>query len=172
MPKGGVSRVSRLASSVCNYTRKVPRPPVDGRNVGSLGTGEVVTAVAVGDVVARVVDGMSPRSDVHASQTTTTAVFAPPLPTTATHPRADHRPSHPDDVLAMHQSLRRPQLPFKSDLRNHQAIMQPRLYDCLMVTQITLKTESPHGLLSYQALVQQLFRKSVPGRNRTRGVPD
>ena len=29
---------------------------------------------------------------------------------------------------------------FKSDLRNpgHQAIVQPRLYDCLMVTQITL----------------------------------
>jgi hypothetical protein len=27
----------------------------------------------------------------------------------------------------------------KSDLRNHQAIVQPRLYDSLMVTQITLK---------------------------------
>jgi hypothetical protein len=27
---------------------------------------------------------------------------------------------------------------FKSDLRNHQAIVQPRLCDCLMVTQITL----------------------------------
>ncbi len=27
---------------------------------------------------------------------------------------------------------------FKSDLRNHQAIVQPRLYDCLMVTQVTL----------------------------------
>ncbi len=26
---------------------------------------------------------------------------------------------------------------FKSDLRNHQAIVQPRLYDSLMVTQIT-----------------------------------
>ena len=26
----------------------------------------------------------------------------------------------------------------ESDLRNHQAIVQPRLYDCLMVTQITL----------------------------------
>ena len=37
---------------------------------------------------------------------------------------------------------------FKSDLRNHQAIVQPRLYDCLMVTQITLKTEGPHGLPS------------------------
>ena len=36
----------------------------------------------------------------------------------------------------------------KSDLRNHQAIVQPRLYDCLMVTQITLKTEGPHGLSS------------------------
>ena len=32
----------------------------------------------------------------------------------------------------------------KSDLRNHQAIVQPRLYDSLMVTQITLNTE-PHG---------------------------
>ena len=37
---------------------------------------------------------------------------------------------------------------FKSDLRNHQAIVQPRLYDSLMVTQITLKTEGPHGLPS------------------------
>jgi hypothetical protein len=37
---------------------------------------------------------------------------------------------------------------FKSDLRNHQATAQPRLYDCLMVTQITLKTESHHGLPS------------------------
>ncbi len=27
----------------------------------------------------------------------------------------------------------------KSDLRNHQAIVQPRLYDSLMVTHITLK---------------------------------
>ncbi len=37
---------------------------------------------------------------------------------------------------------------WKSDLRNHQAIVQPRfrLYDCLMVTQITRKTEGPHGL--------------------------
>jgi hypothetical protein len=30
----------------------------------------------------------------------------------------------------------------KSDLRNHQAIVQPRLYDSLMVTQITLKRRS------------------------------
>jgi hypothetical protein len=29
-----------------------------------------------------------------------------------------------------------------SDLRNHQAIVQPRLYDSLMVMQITLKTEA------------------------------
>ncbi len=29
----------------------------------------------------------------------------------------------------------------KSDLRNLQAIVQPRLCDCLVVTQITLKTE-------------------------------
>ena len=37
----------------------------------------------------------------------------------------------------------------KSDLRNHQAIVQPRLYDSLMVTQITLNTE-PHGFDSCQ----------------------
>ena len=37
---------------------------------------------------------------------------------------------------------------FKNDLRNHQAIVQPRLYDSLMVTQIILKTEGPHGLPS------------------------
>ena len=36
----------------------------------------------------------------------------------------------------------------ESDLRNHQAIVQPRLYDCLMVTQITLKTERFHGFPS------------------------
>ncbi len=41
---------------------------------------------------------------------------------------------------------------FKSDLRNHQAIVQPRLYDavvpylcdCLMITQITLTTGKRH----------------------------
>ncbi len=32
----------------------------------------------------------------------------------------------------------------ESDLRNHQAIVQPRLYDSLMVTQITLNPEL-HG---------------------------
>jgi hypothetical protein len=35
---------------------------------------------------------------------------------------------------------------FKSDLRSHCAIVQPRLYDCVMVTQITLSrrpSESP-----------------------------
>jgi hypothetical protein len=32
----------------------------------------------------------------------------------------------------------------KSGLCNHQAIVQPRLFDCLMVTQITLNTE-PQG---------------------------
>ncbi len=37
-----------------------------------------------------------------------------------------------------------PNLGYKSDLHNHQAIIQPRLYDCLMVTQITLSPE-PHG---------------------------
>jgi hypothetical protein len=38
-----------------------------------------------------------------------------------------------------------PGTPQKSDLRNHQAIVHPRLCDCVMVTQITLKTEGPHG---------------------------
>jgi hypothetical protein len=33
----------------------------------------------------------------------------------------------------------------KSDLRNHQAIVQPRLYDSLMVTQITLVTLTVAG---------------------------
>ena len=48
---------------------------------------------------------------------------------------------------------------FKSDLRNHQAIVQPRLYDSLMVTQITLKTEGPHGLPSgRQTEVDPLYR--------------
>ena len=37
----------------------------------------------------------------------------------------------------------------KSDLRNHQAIVQPRLYDSAMVTQIILNTE-PHGFDSCQ----------------------
>jgi hypothetical protein len=44
--------------------------------------------------------------------------------------------------LRNHQAIVQPR---KSDLRNHQAIVQPRLYDCfkfkLMVTQITLNTE-------------------------------
>ena len=34
----------------------------------------------------------------------------------------------------------------KSDLRNHQAIVQPRLYDSLMVTQITILISSPPDL--------------------------
>jgi hypothetical protein len=36
----------------------------------------------------------------------------------------------------------------KCDLRNHQAIIQPRLYDCLMVTQITLILRILPGLLT------------------------
>ncbi len=39
--------------------------------------------------------------------------------------------------LRNHQAIIQPRRT-KSDLRNHQAIIQPRLYDCLMVTQITL----------------------------------
>ncbi len=35
----------------------------------------------------------------------------------------------------------------KSDLRNHQAIVQPRLYDSLMVTQITLRCLSVESAL-------------------------
>jgi hypothetical protein len=37
-----------------------------------------------------------------------------------------------------------PNLGYKGDLRNHQAIIQPRLSDCLMVSQVTLSPE-PHG---------------------------
>ena len=40
-----------------------------------------------------------------------------------------------------------PGTPQKSDLRNHQAIVHPRLCDCVMVTQITLKTEGPHAVV-------------------------
>jgi hypothetical protein len=46
----------------------------------------------------------------------------------------------------------------KSDLRNHQAIVQPRLYaDSLMVTQITLKTEGPHKTLTVASLSTVFF---------------
>ncbi len=38
----------------------------------------------------------------------------------------------------------------KSDLRNHQAIVQPRLYDSLMVTQITLVTRLYDSLMVTQ----------------------
>ena len=38
----------------------------------------------------------------------------------------------------------------KSDSRNHQAIVQPRLYDCSMVTLITLNTEPHAGFDSCQ----------------------
>ena len=49
----------------------------------------------------------------------------------------------------------------KSDLRNHQAIVQPRLYDSLMVTQITLNTE-PHGFDSSQG--RDTLTKKLPRR--------
>ena len=48
----------------------------------------------------------------------------------------------------------------KSDLRNHQAIVQPRLYDSLMVTQITLNTE-PHGFDSCQGLYGKSVGKAL-----------
>ncbi len=45
---------------------------------------------------------------------------------------------------------------FKSDLRNHQAIVQPRLYDSLMVTQITLKVDRIQVQLNrYERLVSE-----------------
>ena len=52
--------------------------------------------------------------------------------------------------------------------RNHQAIVQPRLYDCLMVTQITLNTE-PHGFDSCQGHSYEKFATNrgtfvVPGQ--------
>ena len=57
----------------------------------------------------------------------------------------------------------------KSDLRKHCAIVQPRWYDCLMVTPITLNTE-PHGLDSCQGHstekllnTRRLIRSPWPG---------
>ena len=42
----------------------------------------------------------------------------------------------------------------KSDLRNHQAIAQPRLYDCLMVTQITLVASAMISLSQADLLLE------------------
>jgi hypothetical protein len=63
---------------------------------------------------------------------------------------------------------------FKSDLRNHQAIVQPRLYDsdCLMVTQITLVPSchrqglGPCSLLLLPRAAGQGAVGSAPGRGR------
>ena len=42
----------------------------------------------------------------------------------------------------------------KSDQRNHQAIAQPRLYDCLMVTQITLVASAMISLSQADLLLE------------------
>ncbi len=47
----------------------------------------------------------------------------------------------------------------KSDLRNHQAIVQPRLYDSLMVTQITLPRLSRYDCLMVTQIT--LYRSSA-----------
>jgi hypothetical protein len=44
-----------------------------------------------------------------------------------------------------------------TSLRNHRATAQPWLCDCSMVTQITLKTGSPHGCFQADGL-QRLIR--------------
>ena len=44
----------------------------------------------------------------------------------------------------------------KSDLRNHQAIVQPRLYDSLMVTQITLMASHVTRMQTAAAVVAQM----------------
>jgi hypothetical protein len=49
--------------------------------------------------------------------------------------------------------------PAKSDLRNHCATVQPRLYSCAMVTQITLNTEGSPGLPS-DARLRRLIRSA------------
>ncbi len=49
----------------------------------------------------------------------------------------------------------------KSDLCNHQAMVQPRVCDCLMVTQITLKTEGPHGLCLQAACQRRSIRHAA-----------
>jgi hypothetical protein len=51
---------------------------------------------------------------------------------------------------------------FKGDLRNYQAIAQPRLYDCLMLTQITLLVTKSGAVADCQSWRIQ---------SRTRGLP-
>ncbi len=53
----------------------------------------------------------------------------------------------------------------KSDLRNHCAIVQPRLYDSAMATQITLSNTEPHGFDSFQGHSYEKFSFVVPGRS-------
>jgi hypothetical protein len=55
------------------------------------------------------------------------------------------RPRHHDATQAGSDKVLPLSLALKSDLRNHQAIVQPRLYDCLMVTQITLQVKTEPG---------------------------
>ncbi len=52
---------------------------------------------------------------------------------------------------------------FKSDLRNHQAIVQPRLYDSLVVTQMTLGEASSE---IYIAALNQTGLRGLAGPYR------
>ncbi len=82
------------------------------------------------------------------------------MPRTVGHSRSTRATRGPHHLASdYHVPKDLPSLWSKSDLRNHQAIVQPRLYDSLMVTQITLKTEGPHGLPSgRQTEVDPLYR--------------
>ncbi len=86
---------------------------------------------------------------------------APKLPFGKRRPAGGHFPAAPSHPLPPSRRARaRGGSGFKvckcwafrfksaSDLRNHRAIAQPRLYDSAVATQITLKTEGPHGLPS------------------------
>ncbi len=79
---------------------------------------------------------------------------------------AEPRPAPPDDDDDAGEPARLRSPDEKSDLRNHQAIVQPRfkLFDCLMVTQITLNTEP--GTPRARSLPGTLSRKSRLGVSR------
>ena len=58
------------------------------------------------------------------------------------------RNGHPTPRSSCFSSRRQRQIPSRARNARARTSMRPRLYDCLMVAQMTLKTESPHGLLS------------------------
>ncbi len=57
---------------------------------------------------------------------------------------------------------------FKSDLRNHQAIVQPRLYDCLMVTRLCDCLMVTQITLT-GTLTTRVWTRALSARRRQRG---